>query len=154
MEKQTLKQKFSDYIKENEDYRQEIKLAYFHQNEAIDEDRAALIEQLLLDSYGDNITLCKKALAQQNPTINYKVLHATLNKNLKMFFEADHKSFELYSIGYPKQSLSVYAHCFDKMLDGYSNLPEHELGVVKQSFLSTMLCEKSFGVYKKEITKS
>ena len=153
MEKQDLKRKFSSYVDENEGFRKEIKLAYFHQNKAIDQDRAALIEQLLLDSYGDNLIVCKKALIQQRPIINYAELHSILNKNLKAFFDADHKSFDLYSNGYPKQSLSVYAHCFEKMLDGYSNLSEHELSVVRQSFLSTMLCENSFGVYKKERQK-
>ena len=150
MERQDLKQKFSSYLEKTEDYKKDVSLACFHQNKSLDEDHVVAIEQMLFDVYGDNIVVCKKALTQENPTINYTSLHSTLNRNLKMFFEADQKSFELYSNGYTKQSLSVYAHCFDKMLNGYSNLSEHELGVIKQSFLSTLLCEKLFDGHKKD----
>ena len=148
MEQEHSKEKFSKYLKENQNYGKLIDLGYFNYNGALSEEKAHLIKQLLSEMYSDNLVVCKKALIQRNPTIRYDVLHDVLNQNIKEWDKTDLKGIELYKNGYAKQSLYTYAHCFEKMVNNYSDLTEHEMGIVKGSFLSTMLCRNAFSIYK------
>ena len=153
MEQEHSKKNFSRYIQENQNYPKMIDLSYFNVNKALSKEQSDLIKQMLTHIYGDNIIICKKALVQQTPVIRYDVLHGMLSENIKQWENADHKALELYNNGYAKQSLTVYSHCFDKMLKSYNELTELEMAVVQQSLLSTMLCCHTFDIYKNSSEK-